>query len=143
MFHTLLAYVGLIAVVCVGGLAMIAGEWRERLAGLACIGTYVAQYLAVRYVPMLDAWRYLGPDLVCLVLFFFLCWKAPHPWPLWITGFQLVSVMIEVTSVTHHLQVELRTFLTLEMVSGYAVLLTLLVGTWDSVIRRRRARKTV
>jgi len=142
MFHTLLAYIGLIAVAGVCGFAMIAGSSRERLAGLACVCTYAVQYLAVHYVPLPDALRYLGPDLVCLGVFFALCWKAPYPWPLWITGFQLVSVMIEVTSLTHHLQVELRTFLTLEIVSGYAVLLTLLAGTVNA-IRMRRARKSV
>ena len=81
-------------VVCMAGL--IFGGWRERAAALIYGGAVLLAVLLKDFTQLPPMWRYLTPDSLCLLGFVVLCWKSPHPWPIWACGAQLMSVCISI-----------------------------------------------
>ncbi len=141
MPHTLLAHIGEILVLLVCLTAMVLGSWRERLGGGLYLAAYALTYLLTLANPKDMTWRFIIGDLICLLGFFYLSWKSPHPWPLWAFGAQLLTVMTEVAAFLNWHVLMRWTFLTVQMVLGYAVLFFLLLGTLAAVRARRIERQ--
>lgn len=140
MLHSPLAIAGMAMVVIICGYALLTGTRREQIGGFVYLLAYVATYL-MTLVTTHDntALRYMAPDVVCLITFLYLSWKAPHPWPLWALAAQFLTVAAEVATLTHSLT--RWTLLTAEAVAGYGVLLALLIGTLAANRVRREQRK--
>lgn len=118
-------------------LALLFGSARERLGSLFYLGPF-ALSLGLGFLPAsgLMVWRFLLCDLLCLVGFLYLCWKAPHPWPLWAFGLQLLAVMADILDLVMHGAVLKWTIVTLQNSLGYIILFVLLWGTLAAVRRR-------
>ena len=135
MLHSPLAIFGAVflAVTCLA--AFIFGSWRER----AGAGLYLAAYLVANGLNLLSHRQDLShtiTDILCLIGFVILCWKSPHPWPLWAAGCQLASTMTDICGLLN-IAVSKWAYMTLLIVSAYGVLLALLAGTF-AVTRSRR-----
>ncbi len=123
-------------------LALVFGSWRERFGSLFYLGPFALSFgLGLLAVRGFMAWRFLLCDLICLAGFLYLCWKTPHPWPLWAFGLQLMAVMTDVVDLVLHPQVLRWTLVTLQNSLGYFILLALLIGTLAAVRRRKAERK--
>ncbi len=138
MPHTTLAMVSAVTIFVVCGFAIIAGSWRERMGGVVYLIDHVLNFLLGQTFPELFLLRYLLSDSICLLGFFYLCWKSPHPWPLWAFGFQFTSIMTAMAALVLGPDLLRWTFLTIEMAVGGSVLVVLLVGTVSAL----RARST-
>ncbi len=140
MLHSLasqvLAVTGLFT--CV--IALILGSWRERMGAVFYQATYALSFgiglISLRWAP----WRFLLIDALSLLGFVYLCWKAPHPWPIWAAGLQLLSTAADVFALVSP-KVMLWTLLTIDNGCSYLILLVLLIGTVATVRRRRMERQ--
>ena len=139
MIHTPVAIFGAVFELIVCLTAMIFGAWRERAGGALYLAVVAASFALKAWFPDIPAWRYLLMDGLCLLGFFALSWKSPHPWPLWACAFQLLGVM---TSIATLIQVRVLawTYYTVLSLSGYGVLISLLVGTLAAAGARRAMR---
>ncbi|HTM82032.1 hypothetical protein [Asticcacaulis sp.] len=136
MLHSPLAIFGAIFLSFTCLAAFVFGSWRER----AGAGLYLAAYVianALNAMSHLQNLSHTITDILCLIGFVTLCWKSPHPWPLWAAGCQLASTM---TGICGLLNVEVAqwTYMTLLIVSAYGVLLALLAGTLAAIGRRKK-----
>lgn len=136
MLHSPLAIFGAVflGVTCLA--ALLFGSWREK-AGAAL---YLTAYLVANALSLLSHFQDLShtvTDILCLTGFVILCWKSPHPWPLWASGCQLASTM---TGICGLLNVEVAqwAYMTLLIVSAHGVLLALCAGTLAAIHRRKR-----
>jgi hypothetical protein len=120
--------------------ALILGGWRERSATALYLLAVAANYGLGLLVLDMTTQRLLFSDTLCLIGFFCLCWKAPHPWPLWAAGLQLLAVMTEVSVLFMSTGTLRWTLLTVVALSGYGVLLVLWIGTFAAARRRFRVR---
>ena len=130
--------VGTSLVVCLA--ALIFGSARERIGAF-----YYLAAMSISVILGKIGWqtlhlRYIVADGFCLIGFLSLCWKSPHPWPLWATGLQMITVMAEVFSITH---TNLLPWTLLTVINGcaYLILLALFVGTLAAMRARRLARQ--
>ena len=122
-------------VVCMAGL--IFGGWRERAAALVYGGAVLLAVLLKDFTQLPPMWRYLTPDSLCLLGFVVLCWKSPHPWPIWACGAQLMSVCISIAKGLN-LYVTKWSYYTALIIFGYAVILALAVGVVRAILQRFR-----
>ena len=129
MLHSPLAIFGAVFLIFASLTAFIFGTWRER-AGAAL---YLAAYVIANTLNALSHMQDLShtiTDILCLIGFVILCWKSPHPWPLWAAGFQLASTMTGICG--------LLNIMTLLILSAYGVLLALLAGTLAAARRKQQ-----
>ncbi len=139
MLHSPLAIFGaaFLAFTCL--MAFVFGSWRER----AGAGLYLAAYIIANALNALSHFQDLShtvTDILCLIGFIILCWKSPHPWPLWAAGCQLASTMAGICGLLD-VEVSQWAYMTLLIVSAYGVLLALSAGTL-AAIRARRTSKS-
>ena len=135
MLHSPLAIFGaaFLALTCLT--AFVFGSWRER----AGAGLYLAAYIIANALNVLSHFQGLShtvTDILCLIGFVILCWKSPHPWPLWAAGCQLASTMAGVCGLLD-VEVSPWAYMTLLIVSAYGVLLALCAGTFAAIRRRK------
>ncbi len=138
MLHSPLAIFGAIFLAFTCLMAIAFGSWRER----AGAGLYLAAYVianALNTLTQLQELSHTITDILCLTGFVVLCWKSPHPWPLWAAGFQLASTMTGICGLLN-ITVSKWAYMTLLIVSAYGVLLALLAGTFAAIRARRRSR---
>lgn len=138
MLHSPLAIFGaaFLAITCL--MAFVFGSWRERVGA----GLYLAAYVvanALSALSHLQDLSHTATDILCLIGFIILCWKSPHPWPLWAAGCQLASTMTDICGLLD-VDVTQWAYMTLLIVSAYGVLLALFAGTL-AAIRTRKADK--
>ena len=142
MLQSLVTQIGAAAVVVVCLYALIVGTWRERFGAVI----YLAAYLLTMGFGLIEREHFtlylLLGDMVCLQAFLFLCWKTPHPWPKWAVLGQLVCVAAELATLMK-LGLHSFNFLTIETTAGWAVLLSLLIGTIAAGRARREAKSQV
>jgi hypothetical protein len=139
MLHSPLAIFGAIFLAFTCLAAFVFGSWRER----AGAGLYLAAYIIANALNVLSHFQSLShtvTDILCLIGFIILCWKSPHPWPLWAAGCQLASTMAGICGLLD-VEVSPWAYMTLLIVSAYGVLLALCAGTL-AAIRARRASKS-
>jgi len=129
---------GAVAVVLVCSYALIAGSWRERFGALV----YLTAYLIVLGFGRASPVSMLMADTLCIPGFFIANWKSRHPWPRWALAGQLVSVSVEIFALFSN-NLSRWTFLTIEVTAGWAVLLSILIGTVAYRVERRAQRQAV
>ncbi len=141
MFNSILVQVGAFAGALICLTALIIGTWRERVGALFCLVTCGFYLISERFWPLAPAWSYLLVNGLCFVGLYRLCWKAPHPWPLWVTGFALISVMADILALTntHILRSTLRLILTM---SSYGLLSSLAIGTFVVWKQQKRSKES-
>lgn len=132
MLASMVAMAGAVAVVLVCSYALIAGSWRERFGALV----YLTAYLIVLGFGSASPVSMLMADTLCIPGFFIANWKSRHPWPRWALTGQLLSVSIELIALFPS-NLSRWTFLTIEVAAGWAVLLSILVGTIAYRVERR------
>ena len=136
MLHSPLAIFGaaFLAFTCL--MAFVFGFWREKAgAGLYLVAYVIANALSV--LSHLQDLSHTITDILCLIGFVILCWKSPHPWPLWAAGFQLASTMTGICGLLN-IAVSKWAYMTLLIVSAYGVLLALCAGTLAAIRARRQ-----
>ncbi|MFT4076147.1 MAG: hypothetical protein QM647_11510 [Asticcacaulis sp.] len=119
--------------------AIIFGGWRERSGAVL----YLAAYVLANGLSVLSHHQDLSQtlvDILCLAGFVILCWKSPHPWPLWASAAQLVSTMSGLTGLLN-VEVARWAYMTVLIVSAYGVLLALLAGSLAAA-RAKRIKST-
>ncbi len=135
MLHSPLAIFGAVFLTLTCLMAFIFGSWRER--GGAAL--YLAAYVLANGLNLLSHLQDLShtvTDILCLIGFVILCWKSPHPWPLWAAGCQLASTMTGICGLLD-VTVSQWAYMTLLIVSAYGVLLALCAGTLAAIRRRK------
>ncbi|MFT4091771.1 MAG: hypothetical protein QM645_13635 [Asticcacaulis sp.] len=85
--------------------------------------------------PVLTA---LVTDLLCLTGFIALCWKSPHPWPLWASAAQVMALMGQILHLTNPI-ITSATADTIQYIAIYMVLFSLFAG----MIYARKPRKKI
>lgn len=135
MLQSLLAQTGAAISLCVCLFALIFGSKNEKLAAIYYgLGYLFSLTWGLLWPDSLMA-RHMVVDGLVLIGFFTLCWKAPHPWPLWASAFQLFTVMSGVATARHP-ELVTWTFLTFSNALGYCVLLSMSMGTIAAIGRR-------
>lgn len=141
MLQTLVAQLGVGAILVVCLYALIVGSWRERFGAIIYLAAYLVSFgfglIAVEHATL----YLLVADLLCLQGFYVLSWKSPHAWPRWAVAGQLVSVVAEIANL-FHVGLSDRNFMTIEMTAGWGVLLALLIGAIAAAQARRDAKRT-
>lgn len=138
MLHSPLAIFGAVFLACICLMALVLGSWREKTGA----GIYLTAYVAANVLSVLSHFQDLShtvTDILCLTGFVILCWKSPHPWPLWAAGFQLASTMAGICGLWVA-GIAQWAYMTLLIVSAYGVLLALFAGTLAAMVARRRIR---
>ena len=140
MLQSLVTQIGAGAIVAVCLYALVAGAWRERFGAVIYLTAYLLTMGFGVIAPGHSTLYLLLGDMVCLQAFLFMCWKTPHPWPKWAVVGQLVCVIIEIATL---MKVGIRSFnfLTVETTAGWAVLMSLLIGTIAAAQVKRQARQ--
>lgn len=140
MLHTLssqiMAATGLL--VCLA--ALVFGSWRERAGAVFYAGAFALSLGLGTVSQQFAVWRFLLTDIICLLGFFYLSWKSPHPWPLWAAGLQLLAAAADVFALVNAAPVLLWTVLTVVNGCSYLVLLSLLIGTWEAARAKNKQR---
>jgi len=138
MLHSPLAIFGAVFLAFTCLTAFVFGSWREK----AGAGLYLAAYVianALNALSHLQGLSHTLVDILCLIGFVILCWKSPHPWPLWAAGCQLASTMAGICGLLN-IAVSKWAYMTLLIASAYGVLLALLAGTFAAIRTKRRLR---
>jgi hypothetical protein len=136
MLHSPLAIFGAAFLVFTCLTAFIFGSWRERAGALLYLAAYIIAN-ALNALSHLQDLSHTITDTLCLIGFVILCWKSPHPWPLWAAGCQLASTMTGICGLLD-IAVSQWAYMTLLIVSAYGVLLALLAGALAAIRRRKR-----
>jgi hypothetical protein len=136
MLHSPLAIFGAIFLAFTCLAAFVFGSWRERAGAALYLAAYVIAN-ALNALSHLQDLSHTITDILCLIGFVILCWKSPHPWPLWAAGFQLASTMTDICGLLD-VTVSKWAYMTLLIVSAYGVLLALCAGTLAAIRSRKR-----
>lgn len=134
MFSTLSAQLGagITLLVCLA--ALIFGEKRERLGAVIFMMGWVSSLVVSSFLIPFQHSLFIAIDLSCLIGFITLCWKSPHPWPYFACGAQSICLMSESAFAMH---INIWTWKTVTILSGYAVILAIAIGTFAAVKRRK------
>ncbi|MGA9659138.1 MAG: hypothetical protein WBQ60_08575 [Asticcacaulis sp.] len=140
MLQSFTAILGTVAVLLICLLALIIGGKRERIGAALYLGVYI--FISTLNLTGFEALKIIntGGDLLCLIGFIILCWKSPHPWPLWAAGFQLASLAADLSALMHA-TIYPWAYLTVLIASAYGVLLALLIGTFAAVAHRKSSQR--
>ncbi|ESQ78806.1 hypothetical protein [Asticcacaulis sp. YBE204] len=134
MLGTLLSQISLVLVLTGCLTALLIGGPRERLGGAAYLTTFGLQ-AGLYYVGLTAPGINPGLDGALLIALVALCWKSPHPWPVWALGFQLIAVMIPIVRLSDP-RIQGWAYYTAMTLSGYVVLLAIVTGAF--IARKRR-----
>lgn len=140
MLQSWITQLGAAAVVLVCLYALTAGSWRERFGAAIYLLAYLLSLgfglTSIRHTT----WYLLVADTICLLGFYMVCWKAPHPWPKWALLAQFLCVTGEIATL-FNIGIESRWFLMVETIAGWGVLIALLLGTIAAAQARRTLRR--
>ena len=132
--------VGFELFICLAGL--IFGYRRERVGALIFLATFLLSVVLKDFTSWAPLWRYLLTDTLCLAGFVTLCWKSPHPWPLWVSGAQLMNVCISLVA-WQNSYVRLWAYYTALTIFGYVALFAFAAGIAQAMRRRWRGANKV
>ena len=138
MLHSTLAVFGIVCLAFTCLMAFVFGSWREKAGAALYLTAYVVAN-ALSVLSHLQDLSHTVTDILCLIGFIVLCWKSPHPWPLWAAGFQLASTLTGLLGLIN-IDVAPWAYMTALIVSAYGVLLALCAGTL-AALRVGRTRK--
>lgn len=119
------------------------GAWPERLSATAIAGmtlvdlayhqTFASGIVSIRAYPF-----HLGLDLAGFAALLAIALQANRIYPLWLTAFQLISVLIHLLREVDP-EVQPAAYVTLYVLPYYAMILTLLGGTVKHRIQEHRS----
>ncbi|MGZ3306201.1 MAG: hypothetical protein ACXU8U_10120 [Asticcacaulis sp.] len=122
--------------ICLAALAF--GGVREQRGALLSLAWRVIVMGAMVY--RLDMmWAHLGADVLCLMGFIILGWKAPQPWPLWAGAFEVAALITDINRLCGY-PASSSAYALLGGVFAGGVLLSLLAGT---IVAIREARAQI
>lgn len=139
MIDTKVAMFGAAFMVLVCAFAFLKGDEPERLGA----GAYMIAWLATLLIQN-DSDLYaiplalFGIDLVVLLVFIGLAWKSRRPWPVWASGFQLLTVASHIFGMIE-VRASLASFYAVMNIASYGILVTLAIGTFWAWQERRAA----
>lgn len=139
MIDTKIAMVGAVFMVLVCAFAFLKGDESERLGA----GAYLIAWLASLLIQN-DSNLYSIPlglfaiDLVILLVFVGLAWKARRAWPIWASGLQLLAVSSHIFGMVE-VRASLASFIAVMNLASYGILVTLAIGTFWAWQERRAA----
>jgi hypothetical protein len=116
------------------GFALWLGGRSERLGAIAATSNGLSGYLYLRAFSDFGPWAFIVVDGLCLVIFFRLCWKCWHPWPLLATAAQTFKLICQLISLPGAPNPALTTAL---LLSVYGIILALSIGIFAAVRHRR------
>lgn len=139
MFDTTYSLVGVAIIVLITGFAFLKGDEPERIGA----GAFVMVALASLLIQ--DSTGYFGPkygqlaaDLVLLAIFAIIAWKSRRTWPVWAAAFQGIIVASHLVFLMDTGAGDIA-FYAVNNLSGFAILITLAVGTFWAWQERRAA----
>lgn len=139
MFDTLSSQIGAAIIVLVGAFAFIKGDEPERIGAGSYLFAWFASLLVQNDAQVYSLqWSMFAIDLIVLIVFAGLCWKAARNWPVWATALQLLAVASHLM-VFFDLRPSVAAFYTVLNISSYGVLLCIAVGTFWAWQERRAA----
>jgi len=120
------------------GLALVAaiGGSRERLGAAAYLLTFVLQATTFA-IGWTSPFVNICLDGALMSAFIVLSWKSPHPWPVWASAAQLLTVMIALTGFIDS-NIKGWAYYTAMIIAGYASLAALIAGAIAAGRSRRR-----
>lgn len=139
MIETLPAQLGSVLSVAILLFTFLKGDEPERVGGgafaLGWFATVLVQDDTRLHAPQ---WEMMVIDMIMLLVFVALCWKARRAWPAWAAGFQALVVMCHVLSFVD-LRPSMHAFYTIINLAAYGILGALGLG----VLRAWRDRRAI
>ena len=125
--------------VIVGLFALLKGGEPERIgAGAYIIGWFASLLLQTSGSPFGVQWGVFVLDVVMLIIFSAMVWKAPRSWPVWACALQLLVVTSHVM-VMLDLRTPISAFYTVVNMTGYGIMLAIAIGTFWAWQERKAA----
>jgi len=139
MLESFVTRFNMVMVLLVCGFAIISGSWRERLCGALYLISYVMM-LGFGLVSLDHASVYMTvADVLLVPGLWIIASRAPHPWARYALAVQFVSVVVDIAAMIY--DISQWWYFTVQIVTAYAFLICLLVGTIAATARRRRERR--
>jgi hypothetical protein len=139
MLESFVTRFNMVMVLLVCGFAIISGSWRERLCGALYLISYVMM-LGFGLVSLDYASVYMTvADVLLVPGLWIIARRAPHPWAKCALAVQLVSVVVDIAAMSY--DISQWWYFTIQIVTGYAFLICLLVGTFTARARRRSEKQ--
>ena len=137
MFETIAGYVGAAFMVIVGMFALLKGGRPERIGAGAYLFAWFASVMIQTSGGYFGVqWGVFAIDVVVLIVFSAMVWKAPRSWPVWACALQLLVVTSHVM-VMLDLRTPISAFYTVVNMTGYGIMLTIAIGTFWAWQERR------
>ncbi len=123
--------------VIVGLFALLKGGEPERIgAGAYMLGWFASLLLQTSGSPFGIQWGVFALDVVMLIVFAAMVWKAPRSWPVWACALQSLTVTSHVM-VIFHLSPPISAFYTVVNIASYGIILAIAIGTFWAWQERR------
>lgn len=137
MFDTWPALVGAAFMVAVGLFALLKGGEPERIgAGAYMMGWFASLLFQGEGGLFGVQWGMFALDVVMLVVFAAMVWKAPRSWPVWACALQLLAVTSHIMLMMK-LPTPVSAFYTVVNMTGYGIMLAIAIGTFWAWQERR------
>ena len=137
MFETIAAYVGAAFVVAVGLFAFLKGGEPEKIGAGAFLFGWFASVMVQSNAGLFGVqWAMFAIDVVMLIIFGAMVWKAPRSWPVWACALQLLAVTSHVM-IMLDLRTPISAFYTVVNMTGYGIMLAIAIGTFWAWQERR------
>lgn len=122
--------------------ALLRGDLEEKwVAAIILIGWYTEPFVHDHLHPRTPEPGLFVSDVVVLILFLLISFRCRKLWTLFLSASQLNAVITHITAATH-LHMPIAGYFGLNWIwSGNGLLLTLLVGTIQSMRERAQARR--
>ncbi|WP_428064064.1 hypothetical protein [Brevundimonas sp.] len=140
MLNIAYAVVGAVFMVGMAVFAFLKGGQAERLGA----GSYLFAWFATIVMQENNGFTRVVPvgmfliDLALLFAFASIAWRYRQSWPVWASGLQLLVVMCHVMLLTKQ-PIMIVSLYTIMNLTGYLIILCLIVGTFFSWQERRMA----
>lgn len=137
MLETIAAYVGAGFMILVGLFAFLKGGEPEKIGA----GAYLFAWFASLMVQSAGGyfgvqWGVFAIDVVLLIIFAAMVWKAPRSWPVWACALQLLAVTSHIM-IMADLRTPISAFYTVVNMTGYGIMLAIAIGTFWAWQERR------
>jgi hypothetical protein len=137
VFETIAGYVGAGFMVIVGLFALLKGGEPERIGAGAYLFAWFASLMAQTSGGYFGVqWGVFAIDVVLLIVFGTMVWKAPRSWPVWACALQLLAVTSHIM-IMADLRTPISAFYTVVNMTGYGIMLAIAIGTFWAWQERR------
>lgn len=129
--------------VILGVFAFLKGGELEKIGA----GSYLFAWIAALVIQTAGRgyfgvqWAIFAIDVILLVIFATMVWKAPRSWPVWACAFQLLAVTSHVMLMLK-LPTPISAFYTVVNMTGYGIMLAIAIGAFWVWQDRRAAGLT-